>query len=317
MRNAVASGLVALLAAACGRASPTAPPKVPIPDSPSISALRIAGLPRTLSPGSTAQMTAEVVLETGSVKQCAAAAWSVDDASVASVSSSGLLTAGVTGYVNVAASCEGLTTRAETKIEALRSYRLSIIPYDNELEAPPAMKPVRANMEFLDGPRAGQRVTFESLEKEPLSDVVWPATVRFTADGYESRDFILSEATGGRRNPTSPLFDFRVPMTFAPDALTDTYVRTMSDTEMIIAHPFTMRMPGHVQIRTWWAVDYNDRLSLELWCGSRMLRSITQGSSAGDGFTHDVLTAGACEVRLRQHKSDARTNYRVAIRYAR
>ena len=147
----------------------------------------------------------------------------------------------------------------------------SIFPYDKELEAPPSMKLVRANMEFLDGPRAGQRVAWTILEHEPLSDVAWP-WVRFTADSYEPKDFILSEATGRRRNSMSHLFDFHVPMTFVPDTMTDTYVRTMSETESIIAHSFTMRVPGAVQIRTWWMVDYNDHLIIELWCGGRMLR---------------------------------------------
>ena len=178
------------------------------------------------------------------------------------------------------------------------------------------MKPVRANMEFLDGLRAGQRVAWTILEHEPLSDVAWPVKVRFTADSYEPKDFILSEATGRRRNSMSHLFDFHVPMTFVPDTMTDTYVRTMSETESIIAHSFTMRVPGAVQIRTWWMVDYNDHLIIELWCGGRMLRTATQGyGSAGDGFTHDVSTPGACEVRLRQSKSDASTNYRLAIKY--
>lgn len=87
---------------------------------------------------------------------------------------------------------------------------------------------------------------------------------------------------------------------------------------MTFAHPFTMRAAGPVQIRTWWIVDYNDRLHVELWCGGKLLRSVTQlFASLGDGFTHTVPAAGACEVRLRQSKSDAETNYRVAIRYAR
>ena len=318
-RRAHLAALVILMTA-CRGGSPTAPGNPPVvpetPSGPGISDIRIAGLPRALSPGSTAQLTVEIVLQTGAVKECAAPTWSIDDASVARVSSSGLLTGARTGYVNVTASCEGLTSRAETRIEALLPFRLSIFPYDKELEPPPAMKLVRATMEFIDGPRAGQRVAWETLEHEPLSDVAWPAKVRFTAESYEPTDFILSEATGERRNSMSTLFDFHVPMTFAPDALTDTFVRTMSDTESLITHPFTMRQPGAVHIRTWWMVDYNDRLSIELWCGGRMLRTATQSyGSAGAGFTHNVSTAGACDVRLRQHKSDASTNYRVAITY--
>ena len=235
-----------MLTAACRGESPTAPPGPAIPESPRsplASELRIGGVPPALAPGTTAQLSAQAVLVTGAVRDCAAV-WSVDNASVATVSPSGLLTGGNTGYVNVTASCEGLTARTETKVEALRTFNLSIFPYDKELEAPPAMKLVRANMEFLDGPRAGQRVAWTILEHEPLSDVAWPVKVRFTAESYEPKEFILSEVTGRRRNSMSPLFDFHVPMTFVPDAMTDTYVRTMSETESVIAHPFTMRAPG-------------------------------------------------------------------------
>lgn len=300
------------LAAACGGASPTSPAKAP--DGAGTSELRITGLPRALSPGSTAQLKAETVLQTGTVKECAAA-WSVDEANVASVSSSGLLTGEMTGYVNVTASCEGLTRRAETKVEAMSPYRLVIVAYDSEVQTESG---VAARMEFLDGPHAGESMPTGSFFTSGVPDVMWPVKVRFTADGFEPKDFILAEATGKRRNPTSPLFDFWVPMTFAPDALTDTYVRRMSRTEMEIAHPFTMRVPGPVQIRTWWSVDYNDGLFIELWCGGERLRSASQRFySAGDGFTHEVMAPGACEVRLRQLKSDAATRYRVAIRYPR
>jgi hypothetical protein len=277
-------------------------------------ALILALCARALSPGSTAQLKAEIVLQTGTVNECAAA-WSVDEASVASVSPSGLLTGGKTGYVNVTASCEGLTTRAETKVEAISPYRLIIVAYDSEVRTEAG---VTARMEFLDGPRAGESMPTGGVFTNGVPDVTWPVKVRFTADGFEPKDFILAEATGTRRNPISNLFDFWVPMTFTPDALTDTYVRTMSRTEMEIAHPFTMRQPGPVQVRTWWSVDYNDILSIELWCGGERLRTASQRfGSAGDGFTHDVLAPGACEVRLRQIKSDAATHYRVAIRYAR
>jgi hypothetical protein len=303
--------------AACRGGSPTAPgnpPIVPdIPSGPGISDVRIAGLPRALSPGSTAQLTAELVLQTGAVKECAAPTWSVDDASVARVSSSGLLTGGVSGYVTVAVSCEGLTTRAETKVETQNKYRLIIVAHDSEVKNEFG---VRARMEFLEGPRAGQSIPTSWIFSDGVADVMLPVKVRFTADGYLPRNFILSEATGTRRNADSPFFDFRVPMTFAPDASTDTFVRRMSETESVILHPFSMQTPGPVQVRTWWSVDYNDRLSVEVWCDGKMLHSIIQlFGSAGDGFTHNVATAGACEVRLRQHKWDASTHYRIAIKY--
>jgi hypothetical protein len=311
--NLVVSALITSFAVTCGCTSPTAPENPPVlPDGPftSISGLRIAGLPPTVASGASAQLTGEVVLQTGVVKECSAATWSVDDAKVASVSSSGLLTGRESGYVNVTFSCEGLVATAETKVEGANPYRLVIYAQDSEVRTL-----LNARLEFLDGPRTGERITSSDVLENGLQGVTWPVRVRLTADGYEPKDVVLSESTGRRFN--DHLFEFRVPMRFAPDPLTDTYARQMSETESATAHPFTMRAPGPVQVRTWWAVDYNDRLTVELWCSGRLLRSITQGGARGDGFTHDVPAPGACEVRLRQHKTDADTEYRLAIRYAR
>lgn len=314
-RNLVALGLVTLLAAACNGATPTAPPKVPTPDSPIISSVRIAGLPPTVQSGSTAQLTGQVVLQTGAVKDCQSATWSVDDTKVVNVSASGLLTGGVSGYAHVALSCEGLTTIGETKVEAGNPYQLVVYANDSELWRWVLLK---VSLEFLEGPRAGERITSSDILENGLEDMRWPVRVRLKADGYEPKDLVLSEATGTRRNDSSPLFDFHVPMTFVPDALTDTHVRRLSETEMGASHPFKMRVPGPVQVRVWWSVDYNDRVTVELWCGGKKLEGITQlGASRGDGFTRDVPAPADCEVRLRQHKSDAGTHYRVAIRYAR
>src|SRR5580765_4429533 len=277
---------VVALATACGGASPASPGQTP--GGPTVTELRITGLPDALSPGSGAQLKA-AVFENGTGKECSAT-WSVDNTTVATISSSGVLIAGMTGYVNVTASCAGLTTRIETKVEAANPYRLVIVAYDSEV---PSEFGVAASMTFLDGPRAGQSMTTESVFTNGVPDVPWPVRVRFTADSYQPRDFVLAETTGTRRNPTSSLFDFRVPMTFAPDALTDTYVRQMSRAEMEIAHPFTLRVPGPVQIRTWWSVDYNDLLFVELWCSGQLLQSATQlFGSAGSGFTRDVGAPG-------------------------
>jgi hypothetical protein len=87
---------------------------------------------------------------------------------------------------------------------------------------------------------------------------------------------------------------------------------------MEIAHPFEVRRAGTVEIRTWWSVDYNDRLFVDLWCGGVRVSGVSQlFGSAGHGFSHSVSGPAACEVRLRQSKSDAATHYRVAIRYPR
>ena len=289
---------------------PTAPSS---PGNPPLS-LKISGVPASLAPGASTQLRAEATLADGTTRQCAAS-WSVSDTRVATVDAAGLLTGGITGYVTVMGACEGLTVTADTKTSAVCPYRLVIVAVDGEVETEFG---VAATLEFLDGPRAGERIQTGSVFNAVASNTVWPVRVRLTADSYETTDFVLAETTGTRRNKTSSLFDFRLPMTFRPDPLTDTYVRTMSRSEMEIAHPFAVAVPGLVEVRTWWSVDYNDILHVELWCAGQLLRAVSQRfGSNGDGFGHTVATPGACELRLRQSKSDANTRYRVAIRYRR
>ena len=321
LRDVVGASLVAWFATGCG-ASPTAPPgnNPQVLGNPATSQVRIAGIPPALSPGATAQLAAEAVLETGVVKECAAG-WLVDDAKVASVSSSGLLTGRNTGYVNVSATCNGVTARAETKVEALRTYHVVIIPYDSEIYEPPVMKPLVADIEFLDGPRAGQKMRLASFYRDGMLDVTWPVKVRLTADGYEPKDVVLADNTGERPNQSSDWFDFWVPMTFSQDALTDTFVHELSPAEKIITYPVTLRAPGPVQVRTWWWGDYDSDLFVELTCDGKLLLGHgywiggpTNGIR-GAGFTANVPADTACQVRVRQTVGYPR--YRIAIRYAR
>jgi hypothetical protein len=170
-------------------------------------------------------------------------------------------------------------------------------------------------MEFLEGARTGERLSRGQLFAG-IHGLVFPVRVRLTSPFHGTTDFVLAETTGQRRNSSSDLFDFEVPMSFMPDAFTETSVRRMSRDESEIRHPFRVASSGLVDIRTWWAVDYNDILFVELWCGDRMLRRISQReSSRGDGFAHQLDAGSACEVRLRQEKQDARTQYRLAIRH--
>ena len=295
----------------CGGDRGTAP-TAPTPPANRPLSLKISGVPESLAPGASTQLRADVTLGDGTTKPCAAS-WSVSDARVATVDAAGLLTGGITGYVTVMAACEGLTVTADTKTSAACPYSLVIVAVDREVGTEFG---VAATLEFLDGPRAGERIQTGSAFNAVASNTEWPVRVRVTADSYETADFVLAENTGTRRNKTSPLFDFRLPMTFRPDPLTDTHVRTMSRSEMEIAHPFVLAAAGIVEIRTWWSVDYNDLLYVELWCGGQPLRSQTQlFGSAGGGFSQSVAAPGPCEVRLRQSKSDAGTHYRVAIRY--
>ena len=287
---------------------------VPTAPAPRPAALRIAGVPPALSPGGTTQLKAELVFADGLVKECASG-WSVDDPRVATVTPGGLMTGGLTGFVRVTATCDGLLATAETRTSALSTYQWIIVAHDSEVLTESG---VAATVEFLDGPRAGERMPIGSVFTNGTPGTEWPVRVRLTARDFATTDAVLAETTGKRRNSNSPLFDFRIPMVFASDSDTDTYIRRMSRTESEIAHPFEVKRSGTVEIRTWWSVDYNDRLFVDLWCGGTRISGVTQQfGSAGSGLSQTVGGPASCEVRLRQAKSDASTHYRVAIRYPR
>jgi hypothetical protein len=302
------------LAFACGdsTSTPASPSPAP-PVADTASSLRVVGVPAFLSPGATAQLKAEVTFSSGMVKECATVAWSVNDPAVASISPTGLLTATTSGYFAVSGSCEQLTTKVETKVEVVNPYSMVIVAYDKEV---PTEFGVAGSLEFLDGSRAGQIIRTGDAIGGGVPNIPWPVKVRVTAESYEPKEFLISESTGKRRNPMSTLYDFGIPMTFVRDALTDTSIRQMSQTESEIVHPFVAASAGPVRIRTWWSVDYNDVLRIALWCDGQKLRETDQRFGAtGSGLNHELTGPGRCEVRLRQLKSDAHTKYRIAITY--
>jgi hypothetical protein len=301
---------VVVAATSCGdRESTSVTPAAPSTPPPT---LRISGIPPSLSPGQSIQLTAELVAADGGVSACAAG-WAVDDSRVATVSPAGLLTGGMTGYARAAATCQGISASAEIKTSAPSPYQWIIVAHDSDV---PSEFGVAATVEFLEGPRRGERIPIGSVFTNGTPGTEWPVRVRLTASDYADTETVLAETTGKRRNSNSPLFDFQIPMRFVADASTDTYVRQMSRTEMEIAHPFEPRSSGTVQIRTWWSVDYNDVLHVDLWCDGERLAGVAQRfGSAGHGLSHPVNAPARCEVRLRQSKSDAATRYRIAIRY--
>ena len=120
----------AALAAACAGSSPAGP--TPVVTGPVALGLRVVGLPAELSPGDTVQLKAEVFLGGGARKECAAS-WAVDDPRVVTISPTGLLTAGLTGYATVTVSCAGLSNTAQTRVVAANPYQLVIVAYDSEV----------------------------------------------------------------------------------------------------------------------------------------------------------------------------------------
>jgi hypothetical protein len=299
------------LATACGGASPASPTSSgTAPNNAGVSEFRIAGLPESLAPGASAQLKAEVVLLSGVVKECTAA-WSVDDTKVANISSSGLLTAVAMGYASVTASCSGMTARVEAKVEARNPYEFDIAVRDSEWGGIVE----HVTMEFLDGPRRGEKVQFDNETQVKVP--VWPVRARFTADDYRPMDVVLSESTADEifSSPISFAL-FWVRMVFVPDPATDTYTGKLNPTAGTAVYSFTMREPGSVKIRSWWDCD-NDFCGLfaELWCGGQMLRREAAPYKGGT-IVQGIQSQASCELKIGLYpRGYEKYQYRVAITY--
>ena len=175
-----------------------------------------------------------------------------------------------------------------------------------------------ATMEYLDGARQGEKVTFdESNHLRMTSAATWPVKVRFAARDYESREFIFDESTASELSPdygVGPAAWFSIPMTFVPQPETDTHVGALNPERRTGSHPFAPQGSGMVQIRSWWELgsDHSADPTLELWCGGQRLRREFAPNNGGQ-LAHTIAGGSACEVKMVTPYSNL--EYRVAITY--
>jgi hypothetical protein len=301
-RRSLCGYVLAALVTACGSESPTSPPP-PGDGIPTLSDLRIVGASRALSSGTTVQLKAEASLSSGGRKECRAA-WSSNKPEVASINADGVVSALTGGYANITASCTGVAATVEAKVEAPNSYDWDIPVRDAEWGG----IVWQVTMEYLDGPRQGEKVPFES--ELYVRSPVWPVKVRFTSNDYQPLDFVLTESAG-ELFPGAVLFGIR--MAFAPRPDTDTYTGALSPSINTASHAFTLRAPGTVRLRSWWHADDDVATPvMELWCGGRRISREIAPSRGGE-IVQAVASSGACEVKM--SVSSTNLDYRVAITY--
>ena len=301
-RRSLCGCVLAALVTACGSGSPTAPPPagdgtLALPD------LRIVGVSRALSSGTSVQLKAEASVSSSGRTECHAA-WSSDKPEIASITADGLLTALTGGYVHITASCTGATATVEAKVEAPNSYAWDIPVRDAEWGG----VVWHVTMEFLDGPRQGEKVPFENelIVRSP----VWPVKVRFTANDYQPLEFVFAESAG-ELFPGSVVFWIR--MVFTPEPDTDTYVGSLNPSVKTASHPFSARAPGSVRLRSWWNADDDVATpTMELWCGGQRLRREIAPDRGGE-IVQALTSPAACEVKM--SVSSTNLEYRVAISY--
>ena len=151
-----------------------------------------------------------------------------------------------------------------------------------------------------------------------LTCYLQPMLARRAAASHGTWLAMVAAASACGGHPAAPTAATNPAVSGAPATIADVRIANLPAAlaPSEIVHPFRTVAAGPVQIRTWWSVDYNDALRIELWCEGGLLRTGTQrAGSAGGVFTQDAPGPAGCEMRLRQVKSDAGTKYRVAIRY--
>jgi hypothetical protein len=114
-----------MLLSSCGGSSPNE--TAPSPLSPTVSSVVVSGSTTLTSIGQTVQLTATAMLSDGSIQSVTStAAWQSSNASVATVSPSGLVTAVASGAVTITATLQAKSGTASVGISLTTSSRSSM-----------------------------------------------------------------------------------------------------------------------------------------------------------------------------------------------
>lgn len=152
--------LVALVLAGCGGDSNTARPVASITISPSAPALSV---------GSAVQLTAVLLDSSGRVIEGRSVAWGSQDASIISVTSSGLITAHQPGTTRITASAEGKTGVANPVVAEpapVPVARIVVSPGSDMIEEGTTRQLTATVYDAADNVLTGRGIVWTSLEPE-------------------------------------------------------------------------------------------------------------------------------------------------------
>ncbi len=175
-----------LLLAGCGGSSPSTP-SMPAAPTLTVSSVTVNG--SLSAPGETAQFTATAMLSNGATQDVTAqATWRSSDASVAVVSSGGVVRSVAAGEADLTATYSGVAGLQHLKIVAAPAARRTltgVITDDN------TGRPIteQAEAQIMDGEDAGKAGRVDANGAYAIPDVAAGTfTLRARATGYESRD---------------------------------------------------------------------------------------------------------------------------------
>lgn len=294
MRCALLSFVIATLAACGGPTDPARlPARVPV-------TVVILGLPYPPIPGSSAKLTAVAYYSSGSNESCpeGTTTWSVDNPTIATITSQGHFTAVAAGNVVIRVVCNRAMFERPVAIWAPSGFSAEIRVHDPEIEGD-----IDGYLRFIEGPSVSPSSkwigppNFYFMEELYLGQ-----TVRVTRADYADRDFRLDPAAGTGPDPATSSILFRVPMEFTGGSGDTRIVRLPDRPDEDVSARFQAAAAGPITVRTWWSSrDHQSpgRVKLAVWCDGVWLHEFTM-STYGAGFAHTVNTprAGECELRL-------------------
>jgi hypothetical protein len=270
------------------------------------------GRTEPLRAGWTTQLSIAVERADISFGACTTAAtWQSSNDAVAAVNAGGLLIARSRGEATITASCDGKTaTRTFRVVEGLT---LSGLLIDADL----SMILDRGEVEVLDGPQAGYR-TGAGLGGFAIHEAAIPLRIRASSPGYQPTELIVTEASS-QSLPDQNIVYVTPRLRLAPEPGAEDFIGEAVAAGPIggARHTFRVGRSGTFRAQTWWSLDYNDGLALELRCGSRVLLTAHQHEqSYGQGF-ETLVEPCDVDLILRPSKPSSTTRYRLRVRYPR
>ena len=208
-------GLAVLAVAACGHDPATAPTTTPTP-SP-IASVTISGVPTLPTVGQSAQLTAQIVRVDGTAADASGqAAWQSSDASVATVTATGVLTIAGLGEADIAATVQSV--RGTVHLRSAKPGAASTL-YDLE-----GVVHENAPTQDVLVPDATVGIHYVGCETCPHANesTTTDATGRFKLTGIATGGFALVVSKQGYETTTYGIAqlprDQRPDITLAPDA---------------------------------------------------------------------------------------------------
>jgi hypothetical protein len=149
-----------------------------------VTGLTISGLPGSLAIGQSVQLIAHVTLSDGTGKQALDAMWQSSDKTVATVSSTGLLSSVALGAVDITASVSGVSAKGHVLV----AYDITGIVHESAPKE--AVFLWGATVRISGGPHDGETATTDDSGRFIFHGIETPGfTLQVTRNGYNSSQY--------------------------------------------------------------------------------------------------------------------------------